>query len=507
MLNSRPTNSHQKPGAINIFKPAARGGTYNIVDLAELRLKEFQEELARANRDDDENWIEIAKQDIVHAKHELEIARYKLAIETLETAHGVHGKPFRLQALKHISLQLSKYHDVKYLGVCKKDVNILFDQAFPVENSGKFQSIFEESVRALVLCLIIDRDEYSTFYTTEVLPKLRAVIKSYDEYTTESLVSAINAFTCLQFFLWVDADEFAPDVDSDLTLLLKLLENNDDGQVNEAAIAGISLLTFYSSNLNEAIEDTLYRLLELYEYKKVSVQVIIGKAVALMYSLYDFSEQHDSPDKFSNFRFSVPTVDNGQLMHDLNVTTNKLDDENDFRAKNVFNKIKESISFCLVPWNSPDMYPDLYKDHELSIYEKSKALNISEKKGVDHYSWLQDLLYDTWIWIFSSHLPVQLKQSALVSTAFISTTCFSLHTAKENLRKGLSRYEHLSNPAFAKRVMEEEYRDEWVGRIPFAMYFVVESDMYIRMEQDKRKDVVREKELRRNRQDKESLHF
>lgn len=496
------SQQQQQPKVGRIFQPASKGQEVSRIQEAERILKEYQNQLAAAKRNADEDSAGTINALIETAKHNLEVAKLESSFDSLNLLRGAQSNNSKLQALEQLNKQLSNFPIAETLELNKGHVNTLLKHLTPTELGKTSHAIYNEALRSLLLIFVLDREPYADEFVISLLPKLRNILKSYEDYPTDILESTVHAYLAFSFYLWVDLPAFETQNEEDLTMLLTLLENKQEVGLNSVVLAAIGVFIFYSKNWNETVEDFMPRLLEVYQYKPVETQVMMSKVIALMFYLYDFSEQHDAPDKSASHRFSIPTVDQGEMTHEFKLTAEKLGQQKKMEELADFNKVQESISICLVPWDSPDVYPDDYKAHEREVYEKTKALAIAGKKGPQHYSWLQDLLYEPTIWVFGGHLPSQFEHNWLVTAAFDSVGSLSIQCSKENMRKGAPRFDHILDPKYLRMEKQEYFQDEWTGRVPHTMYMEFEQDYWMRNQKEKRETVAKEKELRRDRQDK-----
>ena len=291
------------------------------------------------------------------------------------------------------------------------------------------------------------------------------MMKSPQRYTLAVLTFTVYAFTCLHLLLSFDTEAWEQKVASDLFLLVGLLNNHNNTEVNDAAVEGIALLVYHSQNWNDTIETALFELFELYQIEPPLIQVTIGKAIAFMYSLYDFSEQFSTwkKDPNSSLMFEIYTADNGQLMYELEHSRTCSKKLGSPKVEHELKKVKKSISLCLNPFDQCDFSLDNYEPHDRQLLEKLYDLKIGNSKSAIHTSWLQDLLYEPLVWLFQSFLGICEQRNDFVSNAFYSSCSLAVHTAKQDKRKGYTRSRHMRDPAFQLRAREEQTADSWVA--------------------------------------------
>lgn len=475
-------------------RKSGRRGLSNVEDMfqefeefvsAKKLVLDLQEQVSTSDNSDWNSDNDL-KDQITEAENKLESVKFDCLFGVLESQKH-REQPLQLKALQYITDLLERN---KHVPITPKRIQLLANEAFLIKDDESFKL----ALRSLVMAVVTSRETYQEFITSQVFVKLRKVIKDVESHTPACLVSAINALTSLHLFLWFDCEAWEPEIQNDISLLLALLEQFDNDQVNVAATAAIGLLVYYSKDWNETFETVLFQLFELYQVKTLSSQVAFGKAIALMYNLYDFSDQKDAANR--TFRYTILTVDNGQLMHELsNTAANLKKQDAEVAIQASFKNVQQSISTSLGPLDQ-----NYAEQQQLMTSEK---LHIGENKG---YSWLQDLLYSNWIWLYGSSLAVHIRQSDTVCNAFYSTCTAALNAAKTNVqKKNLTRSHHMTDIKSRNYAREQLHNDAWSGHILSDMYREVGGDNVETEIEEKRADKVKTKDLRRQRLDKLSF--
>ena len=485
----------------------------------------WQDKLDKAKAESDWSTIYnfMYEESLKSALFRLQLTKYEVFFNILKDQKEANiSLGVRLSGLELLARQLSNCQVVPFT---KKRMELIAEQAFPVRDDEMTSLALRTILLAFCVNMNSDNDtsllelkqfqdepelSYEPYFSSEVLPTLRNVIKSPQDYTSLVLAHTVYALTCLNLFMFFDSEAWEKEVEADLSLLLGLLDSHESTQVNEAAVAGIALLVYYSKDWNETIETVLFQLFELYQVKPPAVQVAIGKAIAFMYSLYDFSDQYTTSEIGPNtsFRFEIHTVENGQLMYELEHTAAALKKQTGSKLEPELKKIKQSISFCLSPSDQPEPMPDTYDGYDRLIFEKLDGLNIGNKKTVINFSWLQDLMYTPLVWLFESSLATSEQHNDFVSNAFYSLCSLAVLTAKQDKRKGFTRSHHMRDPAFQLRAREQQESDTWVGdRSKMRWDEVTLSNrshdhLSKAKEQHKRQSKVDTKNMRRERMDK-----
>lgn len=253
-----------------------------------------------------------------------------------------------------------------------------------------FNKLLQKAVHALIVTDIY----HTSIYFAEVIPKLRLIVTSYDEFSHEFLWSTVNALTSLHLFASVGSNEFELDLEKNLSAFAKLLENRSE-LLGGTIVAGVGLLVFQSNNRNNVIEHILPRLFKVYKTSSIRTQIVIGKAISLMYYLYDFSDQHNTLDKPSDFCFSIPGVDNQDLEKFISLTVDGLVHERTSSNYQLIGKIRKFIKFC----GSPEAaHLKSYHHYEVRAHGLTKDLNIGCHYESTRVLWLQDILQGAVDW-------------------------------------------------------------------------------------------------------------
>lgn len=294
--------------------------------------------------------------------------------------------------------------------------------------------------------------------------------KALTLYVTDFSVCSVNrvainiqALTLIYLFTWYDSKTDL-EIDNDISVLFKILESTDNDVIFQSSLAAVTLLTFFSENWFDSIEDSASRLFEIYQSSSLKNNLLIGKALAFFYSIYDYSEQYAdlkiSKENSAPYMLNIPTIDNAQLFYEISQTSKnlRLSTETDFTDDHLFEKVQSSINASLILADTSEPISDDYESYEQAVLKKIKSLKISVRNdGIDH-SWLQALVYPTLIWLFESRFDTELRRSTLVSNVYYSLSAFSVSWSRTSQRLNLFRYTHINDPKFIKSAHIEQAR-------------------------------------------------
>jgi hypothetical protein len=347
-------------------------------------------------------------------------------------------------------------------------------QVFNNFKNSKNDDLYDYSLRFVLLNYLANKNEikfpnllekprdvtnFEDLVLETVLPSIRKNLQRYNSDSTTSsstrLATDIKALISIYLYTWYDC-KTDKNIESDIFVLFEILENTNDDVILQASLAAVTLLTFYSENWFDTIESSALKLFEIFQNRSLQDKLLIGQALAFLYNIYDYSEQHadlaTSKENSVPYIFNIPTIDNGQLDYELSQTaTNlRLSTETDYTDDHFLEKIKSSIDASLVLANASEPHPSEYGRYEQHVLEITKFLDLGLRRDGINYSWLQVLVYPTLIWLFESHLNIELQRSTLVSNVYYSLSAYSVFWSRTNQRLKLFRYTHIHDPKFVK---------------------------------------------------------
>lgn len=441
-----------------------------LVDhLAQLKKKTCL--LTRRDCSDDDD--ELASSNVA------EIARVTSQLNQLKRDH----------LLKSVANDNTKDYSPEFqLTVFKELLNTLFDrqsniiftekevkQVFDNFKNSTDDDLYEQALRFVLLNYLVSSNDIKFSTSLEkpkditanfeylvldiVLPSIRKNLNRYNSPSSTSsatrLATEIRALISIYLFTWYDS-KCENDIESDISVLFEILKNTNNDVILQTSLAAITLLTFFSENWFDAIESSALNLFETFQTQSLRHKLVTGQALAFLYSIYDYSEQHaelvTSKENSVPYMFNIPTIDNGQLDYELSQTevSLRLSTETDYTDDHLLEKIKSSINASLVRADTREPYPSDYDCYEHHVLDNIKSLDLSLRNDGISYSWLQALVYPTLIWLFESRLNTELQHSTLVSNAYYSLSAYSVFWSRTNQRQKLFRYTHLHDPKFVK---------------------------------------------------------
>lgn len=294
--------------------------------------------------------------------------------------------------------------------------------------SGHSEEETTLGVRAYLLEALLNIDESFDYITSTSLPSLNKL--SIDEdIPTQSRAAFITGYSVLQYFIHVGNGGFG--LDEKIEELKNLCTENATAEnpiVCCASLLGVGLLIAAVESRNFAIKETLPDIVELLKDGNIEVRKLAGKVVALMYELYDFTEQGagtTNEQEYDGFAYVIPTVENDYIISLLETLVNDqgkpVAKKERAEHRTIFRKVLATVGVRLVPLGPrqaehADISPEDNASHVISHlhFNASKALPIK--------SWHQLLLTSALKWVYGSGLLAQVANNDLIADAVIDAS-------------------------------------------------------------------------------------
>lgn len=474
--NTNPTsNNIRKQGRKLLSVDKVYQDSDEILELTE-RLTQLKKEASLTSRRDDDPFTSNAA----------DIASVTNKLSKLKRDH----------LLKSVANENTKDYSSEFqLTVLRELLTILFDrqphaefserevkQVFNNFKNSKNDDLYDDSLRFVLLTYVVNKNDikfpnplekpkdvidFEDLVLDTILASIRKNLQRYnsDSTTTSAarLTTDIKALISIYLYTWYDS-KADNNIESDISVLFEILENTNDDVILQTSLAAITLLTFYSENWFDAIESSALKLFEIFQNRSLQDKLVIGQALAFLYSIYDYSEQHadliTSKENSVPYLFNIPTIDNGQLHYELSqlATDLRLSTETDYTDDHLLEKIKSSINASLVRADSSEPHPNDYDRYEQQVLDNINSLNLGLRRDGINYSWLQVLVYPSLIWLFESRLSTELQRSTFVSNVYYSLSAYSVSWSRTNQRLKLFRYTHINDPKFVKNAHIDQAR-------------------------------------------------
>lgn len=186
--------------------------------------------------------------------------------------------------------------------------------------SGKTPIELIQSARALSMLLLLRVDRSSNYISANVLPEFEKV---FVDTNNDPAVRATLLTLYATLLYYINADNSGFGLDSIIDRLVEFLDPDSQSAVfNCAVLHSIGLLLKATASRNTVIEDTLPTIFELLSSSDSEVKKGAGVLIAQMYEQYDFSAQdsedfYRSDNGFSGFKYEIETLDNFDLLSEL----------------------------------------------------------------------------------------------------------------------------------------------------------------------------------------------
>lgn len=291
--------------------------------------------------------------------------------------------------------------------------------------SGRTTQEIAQAFRAIALVSALELDDATEFLNESVLPHALSIIK-HDERDQNLRASLITTYAIVQTFISFGSqgfglDERATDL---LDIANKYFSSDKSSYLCASAISAFGLLLLNIPSCNHLIEETLPEVVEFLKSDNVDIVNAAGKLVALMYELYDFTDQIEDADfedtslpGNDGYRFCVPTVENSDLFDLINRLTKSASErhvtkEGKSERRSVFRKI---LSFLEVRLQIIDPKNALTEEgRELALDSSIAQVRLSRTKSFPILTWSQLSLYQGLKWLYGSFVSTQLASNPAV---------------------------------------------------------------------------------------------
>ncbi|KAF5101787.1 hypothetical protein D0Z00_000649 [Geotrichum galactomycetum] len=186
--------------------------------------------------------------------------------------------------------------------------------------SGKTPVELIQASRALSMLLLLRLDRSSDYTAGNALPEF---YKGFVDTSNDPAVRATLMTFHATLLYYLNADNSGFGLENEIEKYLELLDTDSESPVfNCGVLLSVGLLLSATASRNSVIEDTLPTVYELLSCSDAEVKKAAGMLIAQMYEQYDFSDQDDEdfyrPDNgFSGFKYEIETVDNFDMIAEL----------------------------------------------------------------------------------------------------------------------------------------------------------------------------------------------
>lgn len=336
----------------------------------------------------------------------------------------------RQEALDKITATLVSKYDVNLYS--HGDIETL-NKAIVTGRSAIEQT---RAARALVLLSLLNIEDSTEFLTETTLPALEPVFidEDHDPVLRSCLVTC---YALILYYINLGASGFGLESKVEMLLNISTETSNDDSIVSCAALLGMGLLVSVTASRNTVIEETLPTITELLKSQDADVRKTAGKLIALMYELYDFSDQEEGTEDeelYAGFKYGIDTVDNADLVYELRdligESTKSIARKTKSELRSVFRKVLSTIEARLVPLDQ-DREEDLRNltDNEIAA-ETISHLRLSKTKAIPIDTWNQLNLSSVLKWLYGTGLHSHVANNPLISESFSEAGSAHLQKAK-----------------------------------------------------------------------------
>lgn len=395
----------------------------------EFQVTKFAERMNLSSLSQSLDAIQLQEQE-AEAKAQLRKTSYQENFETLLKDRRSTSLEQRQDALERIIVTLISKYDVALYS--HGDIETLH-KAIVTGRSAVEQT---RAARALVVMSLLDIEDCCEFLTETTLPSLEPVIIDEDQ----AAVIRSNLLTCYAILLYyINLDNSGFGLEAKIEMLLKVSTetSSSDSIVVCAALLGIGLLTSVTASRNSVIEDTLPSIVELLKDADPDVRKTAGKIIALMFELYDFTGQQEGTtdeDEFAGYKYGIDTIDNGDLVDQLNEligeSAKSIARRTKSELRSVFRKVLSTIEARLVPLDAirEDELQNL-TDQEAAA-ETISHLRLSKTKALPIDTWNQLNLSSVLKWLYGEGLHTQVANNPIVSESI--STAGSQHLSRSS---------------------------------------------------------------------------
>lgn len=419
---ARPNNNRESPIVTRPESTVASDFEDELeIDLFHEKLSALKAKSKRENHGNVETDAEIVKleQEIDDKIAKKSDTSYSRAFEMLSLERTRSSKEQREEALGIIVQRLSAKYDPELYK--QHDLEILNKAQF----SGQTEEESTLAVRAFILEALLNVDESFDYLNETTLPALNKLLTDED-IPTQTRAAYITGYAALQYFVHIDNGGFGLDEKiEELKNVCLEVSTTNNSILTCSALLGIGLMLAAVESRNFAIKETLPDIVELLKDNDIDVRKTAGKVIALMYELYDFSEQQEgttNEQENGGFGYTIPTVENDYLVSLLEGLVNEHVAKKDrVEHRTIFRKVLATVGARLVP-----LGPRQAEHANISANDNASSvishLHFNSSKALPIRSWHQLLLTSALKWIYGSGLLAQVANNDVISTAVVEAS-------------------------------------------------------------------------------------
>lgn len=312
-------------------------------------------------------------------------------------------------------------------------------------NKAIFSSQTDEetalAMRAYILEAALDIENSFDYIISTTLPALEKAMT--DEGSSVRRASLITGFGVLEYFIHVDNGGFGLDEKIDVVLNIATESStSNDSIVTCSALLAMALLMAATSSRNFAIKESIPDVVEMLKDDDIDTRKTAGKLIALMFELYDFSEQGDgttNEQEFGGFAYTIPSLENNyvvSLLNDLiNDTAKTVPKREKSEHRSIFRKVLCTVEARLSPLQPRQAEYSLLSSGEYASKVISH-LHVSSSKALPVSSWHQLLLSSALKWVYANGLHTQIANNDLIYNAIVEASILNFGNDAEYVASG-----------------------------------------------------------------------
>lgn len=343
---------------------------------------------------------------------------YNVNYEILSKDRRSTSQSLRHSALERIINQLAAKYDPTMFKYSNLEV---LQKAF---STGRTSQEIAQAAKAITLLAALNIDESVEFVQQYILVPVLAIVVDEDR-DLNLRASLATTYGLLQSFINTGSQGFGLEdkVRALLDVATASSTSADQAVLTSSALLAVSLVVGAINARNNLIEEILPEIVELLKSPSGDVSNNAGKAIALLYEIYDFSDQYDestfddsSYAGFGGYRFEIPAVENRDIIDDIRSMQNTAASRHGKNVKqeqrSVFRKVLSFLEVRLQIVNPDNALTE--EGRLLALDEAISHIRLSRAKALPIDTWGQLALSQGLKWLYGNSLPTQLANNQLV---------------------------------------------------------------------------------------------
>lgn len=353
---------------------------------------------------------------------------YSRFFEMLSIERTRSSQDQREEALRGIAQRLSSKYAPELYKVY--DLEILHKAIV----AGRSEEEITLAMRAYILEALLNVEQSFDFICATTLPAINKMM--LDEGASQTRAALVTGYAVLQYFIHVDNGGFGLDEKIEEVLgITTEAAAAKDSLLTTSGMLAIGLMLAATVNRNFAIKESIPDVVELLKDDDIDVRKTAGKLIALMFELYDFSEQGNgttNEQEFDGFAYTIPSIENDYLVTQLTDLINDQAKSVPKREKSdhrsVFRKALITAEVRLQPLGPRQA------DHEQLTGDEVASgvishLHFSPSKALPILSWHELLLTTALKWVYGEGLHTQIANNELITDAVVEASQEALRLA------------------------------------------------------------------------------